>query len=110
MTTTTLVKLKDPQAKADYLFDFGGQMAFDSDVIVGTPTVVPSPSGLTIESSPPITVVAGVDDDGNTVPTSAVRVWLSGGTAGVTYDLTCHVVTGGGRIWELTGKVRVEQR
>lgn len=110
-TRQLAVKVKDPQWVLDYVYDFGGQMAMDSDTVnaAPTPTVGPSvPAGLTINT---ISVVAGLDDDGVTsVPSSAVKCWLSGGTAGVTYAVTCHVTTGGGRTWEKTGYIRCEQR
>lgn len=102
------VKRKDPAAFADYLFDFGGQMAHDGDTITGTPTVLATPSGLTVNTSPPVAIVAGLDDDGVSVPAGAVRAWLSGGTVGRSYTVVCHVVTAGGRIYEKTLTIRCE--
>lgn len=105
------VKKKDPNAVADYLFDFGGQMVLDDDTITGTPTVVATPSGLTVMTSPAIAIVAGTDErnDDAPVPSGAVRAWLSGGTLGRTYSLVCHVTTAGGRQYDKTGTIRCEQ-
>lgn len=71
---------KDPNAKLDYTIDWSAWLP-DGDTIVSmTPT---ADAGITIDSS------------SNTVATSTV--WLSGGVAGSSYDVTMHVVTNGGR-------------
>lgn len=104
MSTT---KLKDPNAVKDYLFNFGRELGPAGDAITSIASVTVSPSGLTIGSGSPLspTIAAGTDASGTTVAASAVRVWLSGGTAGVRYSVTCRVVTSGGRTHDLTGDV-----
>lgn len=57
------------------------------------------------------TVVA---DDGITVEESAladgvVKVWLSGGTSGVTYKVTVTLTTSGGRIKQAEFQVKVKE-
>jgi hypothetical protein len=104
------VKKKDPQSVGDYLFDFGRQMVLDADTITGTPTVIATPAGLTVMSSPGIAIATGYDETDDDAPVSAgaVRAWLSGGVLGRTYQVECHVTTAGGRQWDKTLTIRCE--
>jgi len=72
--------VKDPDAVLDYVFNWSSWLQ-DGDTI--DTYTVDADAGLT------------VDSDSNT--TTAVTAWLSGGTAGQSYGVTCHVVTAGGR-------------
>lgn len=40
----------------------------------------------------------------------AAAAWLSGGTAGTEYDVTCQIVTSSSRTDERTMTIRVEER
>jgi hypothetical protein len=91
MTSSNLF-VKDPSAVLDYAWDWATWLG--SDTI----------EGFTV------TVEAGLVLDSTTGSTTAVTAWLSGGTAGAEYDVTCRVVTAGGRTDERTIKVRVEER
>jgi hypothetical protein len=84
--------VKDPSAVLDYAWDWATWLGVDT---IAESTVTAG-SGLTLDSS------------SNT--TTKVTAWLSGGTAGVEYDVTCRVVTAGGRTDERTIAVRVEER
>jgi hypothetical protein len=75
---------KDPQAVKDYQFDWTAWLAGDT---VGSHTV---------------TVETGLTKDSDSRVGGVVTVWLSGGTKGRTYKVTCHVVTTGGRTDERT--------
>lgn len=80
---------KDPNATIDYLFDFApntngrdtnGTDWLSSGESIASHTIV-SDAGITVDSS----VLA----DSN----RSVRVWLSGGTAGNSYNVTCRITT-----------------
>lgn len=85
----------DPDAVLDYKFDFG-----DEGTWLGTDTIashtVTAATGLTVASS--------------TATSTAVTAWLSGGTVGTSYDVTCHVVTAAGREDDRTVTVTVQER
>jgi hypothetical protein len=70
---------KDPDAVLDYQFDWSAWLA--GDTIASHAVTVPT--GLTLVSS--------------SNSSTAVTVWLSGGVAGVSYPVTCHIVTAAGR-------------
>lgn len=62
-------------------------------------------SGLTVDSSNKSAVsIRGVSYSGSTV----VTVWLSGGTAGSTYDILCRIVTSDSRTLDQTMRILVE--
>lgn len=87
---------KDPDSLLDYQFDWSEWLAPDGDAIESHDVIVGA--GLTKVSS-------AIDPDGQ-----AVTVWLSGGTAGATYNVTCRITTGGGRIDDRTMKVEVKDQ
>ena len=68
--------LKDPNAQLDYKFDWSNWLDTSETIQSYTLTV---PSGLTkVDES---------NDD------TTVTVWLSGGTAGQTYEVVCRITT-----------------
>ena len=75
---------KQPGEVLDYDFDFTNHLA-EGDAI-STSTVTVAPVGLTL----------GVKTNSSPI----VKQWVSGGTADVRYQLTCSVVTTGGRTHE----------
>ena len=75
--------VKDPNAKLDYTIDWSAWLAANTDTISAA-TVPTAPAGLTIQS--PVTFTA-----------TQTTVWISGGTAGSSYDVAVHIVTAGGR-------------
>lgn len=84
--------LKDPQAVLDYEWDWSEWL--DADTI--SAHTVTAPTGLTVASS--------------SRTSTAVTAWLSGGTAGTSYAVVCHVTTAGGRQDDRTVQVTVEDR
>ena len=96
--------LKDPDAVLDYKFDWkaltngsGGTDWLDTDETISSKTVTVD-SGITKESD------ASADTD------TSVVVWLSGGTAGVDYEVACKIVTSASRTDERTIKIQVRER
>lgn len=71
--------LKDPNAVLDYINDWSDWLVTDT-IATSTWTV---PTGITKDSS------------SNT--TTTATVWLSGGTAGVSYTVVNRIVTAAGR-------------
>lgn len=86
--------IKDPDAKKDYGVDWTGWLATKSDTIATVSWDVPA--GLTV------TAVSG--------PQATPTVWLSGGTVGETYTVTCHITTAGGRIDDQSFSVRIAEK
>lgn len=97
---------KDPNEVLDYVFDWAPasnhRRGADGDWLVGGDTIstrtVTAESGLTVASS-------AITDD-----STSVTVWLSGGTAGTSYRVSCRVVTAGGRTGERSMLIRVVDR
>ena len=87
-------EVKDPADVKDYSVDFSAQLGVGETV--DSRTVVAA-TGLTVDSS-------------SIVTSNTVRVWLSGGTAGLNYRVTVTAVTSGGRTLEVDGIVRVRER
>lgn len=85
--------VKDPDATLDYVWNWADWLG--ADTITGTPTFT-VPSGLTKTAQ------------SNT--TTTATAWISGGTAGTTYDVACKIVTAGGRTDERTIKITVRNR
>lgn len=96
--------VKDSDAVLDYKFDFAGATNSNgpSDWLA---------SGETI-SSRTVTVDAGLtkDSDAITDGGTTVTVWLSGGTVGTTYKVTCQIVTSASRTDDRTMYIKVVDR
>lgn len=98
------VYYKDPSAVLDYRFDWraltngtGKSDWLASGETISTHTVTAT-TGLTVDSS------------SLTDTSSSVTAWLSGGTAGETYTVTCQIVTTAGRTDERSITIIVAQR
>lgn len=73
---------KDPNARLDYTIDWAAWLNPVSDTISNA--VVPSPpSGITVENT--------------TWTNTQTTTWITGGTAGTSYDITVRITTVGGR-------------
>lgn len=95
---------KDPDAKLDYVFDFAAKTNGDPDAksdwlpagdTIATYTLTPD-AGITVASH------AKTHND------TCVTYWLTGGTLGQYYRVTCHVVTAAGREEDRTMTIRME--
>lgn len=80
--------VKDPQARLDYIIDWGPWLA---------------PTGDILQSAIYGTVSTGITaEPGIVVSNASTKFWVSGGTAGNSYDVTIRVTTVGGRTDERT--------
>ncbi len=88
--TTRTRFLKDPNAELDYTWDWSAWLGTDviEDIAVTTP------AGMT--------EVSEANND------TAVTVWLSGGTSGTIYEVTCQIMTLAGRVDERTIYLNVQ--
>ena len=84
---------KDPDAVLDYVIDWASWLAVDETI-----------------SSVTITVPTGITKNSNTNTTTAVTVWLSGGTEGTTYKVDCKIVTSSARTDERDIYIMVVER
>ena len=87
---------KDPQAVLDYVYDWTTYLADISDTLA-TITIV-ADTGITVNSS---AILPG---------NLKAIVWLSGGTLGVKYAVTCHMTTAGGRTDDRTFYVKIKDK
>ena len=96
--------IKDPDAVLDYKFDWKDSTngTGDSDWLASGETI----ASHTIDEDTGITVDSSAQTDTNT----SVTVWLSGGTAGVSYAVRCEIVTSASRTDERTMLIVVEER
>jgi len=87
MSTSPILESKDPSDIKDYDIDLADVLTGESETAIASATWgVSSPAGLTVlTAAPHAAYISG---------TKAV-VWVSGGTHGVTYELTCMLVTAG---------------
>lgn len=84
---------KDPDAVLDFAFDWTAWLS-DGETI--SSHVIVEQTGITVDS----------DSESNGV----VTVWLSGGTEGETYSLTCSITTSQARQDDRTIFILVEER
>lgn len=89
----TAIFMKDPDAVLDYSFVWTAWLA-DAETI----------------ATAEVTVETGLTEDSEADDGSVVTVWLSGGTAGKNYAVTCHIVTSDGREDDRTMTIRVRER
>lgn len=96
--------IKDPDAVLDYKFDWKA-------LTNGSGTTDWLDTGETI-STRSVSVDTGItkDSDSITDTNTSVTVWLSGGTAGETYTVTCQIVTSDSRTEERSIKIKVKDR
>lgn len=85
--------IKDPDAVLDYRFDWSAWLA----------------SGETITTAAS-TVSAGITKDSESNTTTTATVWLSGGTDGDDYLVTCRITTNQGRTDDRSMVIKVRQR
>ena len=85
--------IKDPSAVLDYVFDWSAWLTTGETISTHTVTVT---TGITVASS----AISG----GNVI------AWLSGGTDGTVYYVTCRIVTSASRTDERTVTVHVANR
>ena len=84
---------KDPDEVLDYSIDWSEVLAEDEDTI--DDVVWSFPAGITKDSQ---------SEDGG-----LATVWISGGTAGIKYEIGCRMVTAGLRTYDRTVSLSVRQ-
>ena len=82
----------DPDAVLDYLFDWSDWLGADTI------------------ASHTVTAAAGLTVDSTEATTTTVTAWLSGGTDGASYAVTCHIVTAAGREDDRTATITMQSR
>jgi len=83
--------LKDPDANLDYAFDWSLWLAGDT-IATSSVTVTNATKGATSNTS------------------TAVTVWISGGSAGQVATVACRITTAAGRIDERTIRLKIQAR
>lgn len=83
---------KDPTAILDYCVDWSDFLRDDTIASVAW------------------TLDAGISNAGTLFSRTLAIIQLSGGTAGTSYNITCHITTSGGRADNRTFKVNVLNR
>lgn len=91
-TSPVAVFDKDPTAVLDYTIDWREWLG-DDTIITST-----------------WTLPAGIVNSGTTYSTSTATIWLSGGTAGVSYSVYNTIITAGGRTEKRTIKITALDR
>jgi hypothetical protein len=84
---------KDPSAVLDYYIDWTDWLAASETILTAT-----------------WTVPAGITKDSQTLSSPLVGIWLSGGTAGTNYLISCKVVTNQVRTDERSMMIIVRDR
>lgn len=84
--------LKDPNAILDYQINWATWL--------GTDTI----------SSSSWTAPTGITKVSDTSTTTTTTIWLSGGTAGASYEVVNRIVTAGGRTEDRSITIRIEER
>lgn len=91
------IYIKDPDAVLDYAFDWSTWLDSDS-------------SPVETINSHTITVSAGITKDSDSETDGVITIWLSGGTAGVSYTIACEIVTSAGRTDERSIIIQAQER
>lgn len=90
--------IKDPDAVLDYGWDWtlwlAGPDGTDTDTI----------------SNQTVSCDAGLNINGTYIVGGKIVVWLSGGTVGATYNITCEIVTAKGRTDDRSFSVVVQEK
>lgn len=89
--------LKDPNSVLPFTCDWSAWLANEDDTAASATWIVPA--GITQETSPAPTLDGG-----------KATVWLSGGTLGEEYLVTCRLTTTGGRVDDRTIQIKVRAR
>jgi hypothetical protein len=84
---------KDPNEVVDYELDWAPRLG-TLDTIATVTWIVP----------------AGIIKDSQSNTTTVAVIWLSGGTAGETYNVVCRITTVGGRTYDQTVSLPVKDR
>lgn len=95
----TTVLTKDPNATLDYVLDLTKWVPTGDTLSAASWTCVPGDEDSIIDVSPAPSISG-----------SKATVWLTGGTAGQVYDLTCAFTTTQGRVDNRTVQVKIREQ
>lgn len=98
MPVAQVLPVKDPLDVLDYSADFTSQLQRDNNDTIATV--------LNVSSTPPGLIAAGFLITGGTI----VTAFISGGVAGITYQLDFLVKTAGNRTYNRGGPLLVASR
>lgn len=84
---------KDPDEVLDYFIDWTARLAGDT---------ISSSLWFIVDDDLTLTI------DSNSFTASGATVWLSGGTIGVTYEVTNRIMTAGARTMDQTVKLKIK--
>lgn len=87
------VYVRDPNSVLDYLWDWSAWLQ----------------SGETI-SSHTISSPAGINVDSSSNSSTTVTAWISGGTTGTAYDVTCRITTNQNRTEDRTIRLMTREK
>jgi hypothetical protein len=92
-----VVKIKDPATKRPFDWDWSSWCENEGTDLATAEWS--APDGITIEDVPPSIITDNV-----------ATVWISGGTAGVPYDVTCAITTESGIEDEWSMTIKIEEQ
>lgn len=95
--------LKDPDAVLDYTFDWTAWLDDIVDTIASASVPVLTPAGIALDLTAP-------HGAGYQVVGKTVVVWLKQGLLGKTHQVTCRIVTTGGRTDDRSIYVKIKER
>lgn len=95
--------IKDPDAVLDYAWDWKA-------LTHGTGLTDWLAAGETITAHTVTASAVTLTVDSSAVVDGLVTAWLSGGTVGIDYTVTCHITTSAGREDDRTMTIRVMER
>lgn len=89
---------KDPDDVLDYRIDWLGD-ASEPGHLYGLDDAISDSTWI---------VPAGITKDSDTNDDGSTTIWLSGGTAGETYEIVNRITTDDGRVFDQTVKIKVK--
>lgn len=90
--------IKDENAHLDYTFDWSQWLTPIADTIAGAISTIVGDG------------IATIGTPADQLTSTAVTIWVTGGTIGQQYILTCKITTAAGRIDERSIYINVRQR
>lgn len=93
------VMLHDPQADLDYSIDWTARLQTGETITEATWTL-PTDTGAPTR----------VDGQSDILSGPIATIWITGGTLGLIYDITCHATTSLGRQYDATIQLIIDNR
>lgn len=104
-------KTKDPDAVLDYTWPWAEHgWLTDGDTITDAAFTVYAADSSDMPIDIPDSDTTPVVVDSSSATDTDATAWLSGGTRGLKYLITCRITTSGGRIDDRTLKLKITER